>query len=366
MRVFRFKASGGSDNLPASYSSGSCLQSCKSSKIFEYQWDLAYVKPIYDAANKRYLTVDETMDFTIACVKEFILDFSLEVKFTHPEVYAKEGNVFYFETTTYRETYDLYACVIISRWVLSDTETYTDLMNTIYFIKNERNCSIFEAYIIASVRYGEGSYSFTNSAFIDVEEFKALKIKKSLLSKTYGSLNNITRTLNGIEGRLLRPKSYDKSITSIFEDYTDMLGKANESNTYFVKVMPRDRNLPNVLARVRYLEQVPLYGASYAKAVGTWLSHGSTESGAILNIMAYGNWGMYKTGYAKNDDMFQIVTIDQIFTLERATLLSSIENSKFTISPYISGMKKMFKKKGLDLIDECNKRNFIETKLKKR
>lgn len=366
MRVFRFKASGRLDNLPGSYSAGSCLQSCKISKIFEYEWELGYVKPIYDVANKRYLTSQETMDFTIECVKEFITEFSLEVKFTHPEVYTTVGNVFHFETTTYKETYELYGCVIISRWVLSDTDTYSDLMNTIYFIKNERNCSIFEAYIIASLRYGEGSYSFTNSAFIDVEEFKALKIKKSLLSKTYGSLNNITRTLKGIEGRLLRPKSYDESITSIFEDYTDMLQKSNEVNTYFVKVIPRDRNLPLLLERAAYLEQVPLYGASYAKAVGTWLKYGSTESGAILNIMGYGNWGMYKTGYSKNDDMFKIVTIDEIFVLERQLLLSNIENGKFTITPYISKMKKMFKQKGLDLIDECNKRNFVETKLKKR
>lgn len=204
-----------------------CFACCKEAKYFAYIFSLSDVYA-YSGMSKLD-SISRTVELTNMLIEEFGFDVKFELS------YVDDGDFkFSFETKT-KESYDIYAPLIMSRFFVSDMAEYHKQINQIdYLVK--KGYSVMESYLISSLYGGFNDFSYTGRGLYDIYSYREIKNKKKKLFNFERDVNNNFMTLCKIY------LAYDR--TNDFSDFDTKLEDLEK--TYFScleKVKDFDRKL---------------------------------------------------------------------------------------------------------------------------
>ena len=216
MRTSVFHYQGFYNNPSIHRAIGSCFQACKTSKFFSYDFldDHVYC---FNGKTKQE-SIDREVQLTQMLIKELKLDVVFQYTRNSDKV-----NTFSFSITK-PGFYDLYSCVIMSRYFVSDVESYRDLITRIDYLV-DRNYTPMEAYIIASLYTGDGAFSFSNKCLLDINAYRSISKKKETLLKSSprtGMNHNFSKLCRY---HINSDENLDYDITKMEDEYYKLLSE---------------------------------------------------------------------------------------------------------------------------------------------
>lgn len=195
---------------------GSCFQACKIAKFFSYDF---LDSEVYCFNGK---SIQESIDREVQLTQMLIKEFKLDVVFEYTrDQDGKNTFAFSIQKPGY---YDLYACVIMSRYFVSDVSEYRQLVSRIDYLVDEEYTPM-EAYIIASLYNGDGSFSFSGKYLLDINKYRSISKKKEFLLKR-SSRTMINANFRKISKyQLSQDDSFDMNFDQMEKQYYNLLSE---------------------------------------------------------------------------------------------------------------------------------------------
>lgn len=377
MRSFNYAYSGlGSTEMHNS--SGACLQSAKGRSSFRYAIPSVSNFPrIKDLKTGEFIPPTELLEFNIKMVNLFIEENNLPIDFEN-----NQGN-FIFTLNEDRtnnsenvKNYDIYACVIISRYLFSEDCYYRNIFELMFYFITYRNYKVMESYII-SLPFGQhsGYYSFVDAGLLDIESYQNIKDKRSLFKVESGLNFHISKMLHRKTLREYLPLNL-KKVETMENSYYDALEQSKIYNSLFLKfdlsLLDKAKNsklsssYPSIINfiennNIKYFEDL------YVK--GGFINVLSAANGIdCLNKLFANTEGGFSSYYVNEcvEGFVKPVSASEYLMDNKESILNEITQSHSLYkSTYTKKLIEIFSLKTLNVFDEINNAKLTTTPLKK-